>query len=362
MYTREEKIQILKWYFGGHSNREIVNLFIIAFENRPVPTQSAISRIIQKFEKCGCIQNCRKCKNIDLPRARTVSEVRQNKEIDVCAVAETSDPCSSRTIAEQCNMNDRTVRNILKRNGYHCYKVQTTQELLPEDNIRRMEFCEIMMERENQDNNFLKNILFTDESTFSLHRKHNSSTVRYWSRDNKHLSIAVRTQRPQKHNVWTGVVGDYIIGPFFIDGNLTGDKYLELLQNQIIPTLRLLPINFEDIWFQQDGCPAHNRRAVQNYLETTFNNKLISTRGTIKWPPRSPDLSPNDFFLWGYLKEEVYRHSFERARNLEELRQKIIHFCGRITPQQLRDMRLSLYNRFGYCLAERGGLFEPLLK
>jgi hypothetical protein len=24
------------------------------------------------------------------------------------------------------------------------------------------------------------------------------------------------------------------------------------------------------------------------------------------WPPRSPDLTPCDFFLWGYVKDRVY--------------------------------------------------------
>ena len=24
------------------------------------------------------------------------------------------------------------------------------------------------------------------------------------------------------------------------------------------------------------------------------------------WPPRSPDMTPCDFFLWGYVKERVY--------------------------------------------------------
>ncbi|XP_072403034.1 uncharacterized protein [Diabrotica undecimpunctata] len=161
--------------------------------------------------------------------------------------------------------------------------------------------------------------------------------------------------------ILTGILGDYIVGPFFIDGNLTGNEYLELLQNQSIPAVQLLPVNFEDIRFHQDGCPAHNTRAVQNYLETIFGNKLISSRGTIKWPPRSPDLSPNDFFLWGYLKASVYRHGFKRARNLAELRDKIIHLCGSIRPELLRDMRVSLY-RFDICSAERGGIFEPLLR
>lgn len=57
----------------------------------------------------------------------------------------------------------------------------------------------------------------------------------------------MRTQYPQKLNDLTGMLGEYIIGPFFIDGNLNGVKYLQVLQNQIMPTVQQL-INFGDIW------------------------------------------------------------------------------------------------------------------
>ena len=40
---------------------------------------------------------------------------------------------------------------------------------------------------------------------------------------------------PQKINVWCGIIGRYIVGPFLINGNLTSDKYLKLLQQSMIP-------------------------------------------------------------------------------------------------------------------------------
>ena len=35
------------------------------------------------------------------------------------------------------------------------------------------------------------------------------------------------------------------------------------------------------------------------------------------WPPRSPDLTAADFFLWGYLKEKVYSHEISSIRSLK---------------------------------------------
>ena len=68
-----------------------------------------------------------------------------------------------------------------------------------------------------------------------------------------------------------------------------------MLRNQIIPAVQE-QFNLHDIWFQQDGCPAHNTRIVANFLTNTFEDRWIGKNGPIRWPARSPDLSPNDFF------------------------------------------------------------------
>ena len=51
-----------------------------------------------------------------------------------------------------------------------------------------------------------------------------------------------------------------------------------------------------------------------------FPGHLISLRGDIGWPARSPDLNPCDFFLWGYLKSKVYSN---RSQSIEKLKDAI---------------------------------------
>ena len=41
----------------------------------------------------------------------------------------------------------------------------------------------------------------------------------------------------------------------------------------------------------------------------------------LKWPPRLPDMTPCDSFLWGYVKGVVYVPPL--PTNLEELKQRI---------------------------------------
>ena len=106
-----------------------------------------------------------------------------------------------------------------------------------------------------------------------------------------------------------GVLGPY----FFIDENgsavtITSAHYIEMLENFLQPQLNKLAADIEDIWFQQDGATAHITQRTMHYLKELFPRHIISHRSNIPWPARSPVLAPCDFFLWGYLKGEVYRH------------------------------------------------------
>ena len=37
----------------------------------------------------------------------------------------------------------------------------------------------------------------------------------------------------------------------------------------------------------------------------------------MRWPTRSTDMTPLDFFLWGHLKSEVYNRQPESVENLQ---------------------------------------------
>ena len=53
------------------------------------------------------------------------------------------------------------------------------------------------------------------------------------------------------------------------------------------------------MYFQHDGAPSHCTRHVMQHLHDTFHSMWIGRGSTINWPPRSPDLTPLDFYLWG---------------------------------------------------------------
>ncbi|CAI6353063.1 unnamed protein product [Macrosiphum euphorbiae] len=92
-----------------------------------------------------------------------------------------------------------------------------------------------------------------------------------------------------------------------------------MLQNFFIPQIAQYGVTG---FFQQDGVTSHTARVSMNILKDLFPNRIISRNGNIPWPPRSPDLTACDFFLWGYIKSRVYQTPL---RTLDDLKQDIIY-------------------------------------
>ena len=80
--------------------------------------------------------------------------------------------------------------------------------------------------------------------------------------------------------------------------------------------------------------------------------------GPIRWPARSPDLNPLDFFLWGYCKEIIYRQPPE---NIEELNDKLHHAIFLIEDEVMEKIGENLLKRMRACITMNGGHFEHLL-
>ena len=74
-------------------------------------------------------------------------------------------------------------------------------------------------------------------------------------------------------------------------------------------------------WFQQDGATPHTAAASRLWLQQRFPGRVISLKEEVQWAPHSPDLSPLDFFLCGYLKNRVYK---DKLRTSEQLKRTLI--------------------------------------
>lgn len=110
--------------------------------------------------------------------------------------------------------------------------------------------------------------------------------------------------------------------------------------------------------FQHDGAPCHNAMIVRHLLDRVFPGKWIGRGSQRTWPPRSPDLTPMDFFFWGHIKEYFYRNPIN---NREELEGRIIEAIASITPEMIWNAGSNLIRRARLCIELSGGHFEHML-
>lgn len=356
--SEKERIEILMMIgFGDRvrTQQEVCNLFNANHPNRPPITRSTVSKIELKFTEHGHVR--------DLPKGRP-AKISEESKLDVVLEITNNPHVNIRTIAGNCDLSSGSVSQILRKAKYHPYKVQLIHELLEDDFDRRVQFCEQIIDLNNQILNFTRDIIFSDEATFVLNGHVNRQNCRYWATENPRWTQDYHTQHRAKINVWAGIVQNRILGPYFFEETLNGQRYLDFLQFDLVPALAVLFPNQQDpdiphnnIWFQQDGAPPHYSIAVRNFLNETFPNRWIGRRGPIEWPPRSPDITPLDFFLWGYLKSKVY---VNRPNNIDDLKHRIRQEMRLIPPEVIENVQRETILRLEKCIEVNGQNIEHL--
>ena len=101
-----------------------------------------------------------------------------------------------------------------------------------------------------------------------------------------------------------------IIGPYFFLNEAGAAVSVNKLRyrtmiNEFLRT-ELEDMDVGDVYFQQYGAMCYTGGETIGLLREKFPGRVISRNGDYKWPPRSCDLTPLDFFLWGYVKDKVY--------------------------------------------------------
>ena len=164
-----------------------------------------------------------------------------------------------------------------------------------------------------------------------------------WSTENPH-HYTERVLQPQRVVAWCGLSGSHILGPYFFPGTVTASSYLDMIRTYLIPALRRRDV-LDYITFQQDGAAPHTAQLVLDYLQQRFPDRLISFKTDVMWPPRSPDLNPLDFYLWGHIKQlikgEAY-HSLDQLKShiknaVRAVNQDKAYSCNACSPASSGD-------------------------
>ncbi|GFW91168.1 uncharacterized protein TNCV_1808891 [Trichonephila clavipes] len=101
-----------------------------------------------------------------------------------------------------------------------------------------------------------------------------------------------------------------------------------------------------------------HKKKQSSVKKDTLGDRLISRFGPVNWPPRSCDLTPLDYFLWGYVKSLVYG---DKPQTLDHLEDNIRRVIADIRPQMLEKVIENWTSRLDYIRASRGSPMPEII-
>ena len=140
-----------------------------------------------------------------------------------------------------------------------------------------------------------------------------------------------------------------IIGPIFVRKGvkIDGQYYQDSLLTQYLPKMRAMhPDGFV---FQEDGAPAHRKKAVRTYLSDQKVKCLEP------WPPTSPDLNVLDYYAWSVMQRAVDR---ENPSTVNELEVAILNAANNLPLEHIIKAVKEFPRRLQLCVDAKGGRFE----
>lgn len=350
-FSTQEMIDMI--YVLGASDKNCLlaaRIYHQRFPERRTPTKQSFAAVMERFDRTASVEYEK--------HERIKPVVDADNELNVLLSIREDPHISSRNMSRYLELGRTSIQNILKKHKMHPYHLQLLQELNNNDFERRISFCQWAQQQIHENASFFDYVLFCDEATFHRNGNVNRHNFHYYATENPHF-IRTHSQTRWSLNVWGGIVGDYIIGPYFFEGRVNGQIYLEFLENELQQLLEDVPLNIrQQMWLLHDGAPVHHTQQVIAYLNDRFPERWIGRGGPVNWPPRSPDLTKIDFFLWGYIKNMVYS---EPPTTKNDMKQRIRRAFQNISVDILQNVARSFEDRLQFCIEANGGHFEQYL-
>lgn len=189
----------------GRNANETVRRYLIRFPNRRQPTRGVILRLVNRAFRDG---------SLNPNRYNLGQNAPQNDENTINNVVNffTDNPRSSIRDAERMLGVPRTrVWRILRQDGMHPFHFTVVQELLPHDYEARLQFCRWLIEKNEEDNEFIFNIMFSDEALFTRSGCFNSHNFHLWSHENPHATSIRSFQTRFSMNCWVGLWNNLLV-------------------------------------------------------------------------------------------------------------------------------------------------------
>ena len=340
-YTIQERVFVVKKYYELKHISLIQKAWRTEFVKSKAPSDSAIKNMVTNFEKTGSVAHVPpKRKNPDPKREIAKNELKK--------MVSEFPSLSIRKAASAVGVSPTLVYQIFTYDLHlSAYKFHQWHKLEDLDYPKRENFALWFL---NLPAATLYNMIFSDEAYFYLTLPVNKQNNRQWSESQPYVGVE-QPLYDKKILAWCAISVDRVFGPYFFETSVNQENYLDMLKKFFWPMILRTP-NYKKYYFQQDGATPHTAIAVQTWLSGKFGKQFINKDS---WPPRSPDLNPCDFYLWGYLKARVYN---PLPKTLEDLKANITREIENISKKTLESTFLNFKKRCELLITAQGGHIE----
>ncbi len=282
IYNLRERVFLVKKYYEFHSIVDVQRAYRKEFCEKIAPNDSTIRNIISTFEKTGSVHHGNK--GTKKPRQK-----RKDAENTIKSIVSEMPNLSIRKMAQSVDISPTLIFTIL-HDDLHLkpYKLHKWHKLEHYDYEKRVDFANFFL---SLPSDAKYNLICSDEAYFCLTEPKNSQNNRNWCESNPFLGIEYPLH-DEKVLVWCAFSAKNIYGPYYFDSSVKKENYLDMLQNYFWELHKNVR-GYKKYYFQQDGATPHTANIVQEWLSEKFGSLFIDKT---KWPPRSPDLNPCDFF------------------------------------------------------------------
>lgn len=330
-YSNDLRETVIKHFLNGDSEREIAQKVLIP--------RGSVHSMIKKYKSTKCISNI-----IGRGRKRKTT-VHVDRIIQRKIKVDRRKAASSVKAELQTELNIAISESTVRRRAYEIGLYGRVARKKPYVNKvnrgKRLEYARTYREKPL---GYWDTVVWSDESKFNLFGSDGKVMVWRTTKEELHPKCTVPTVKHGGGNVkcWGCMSSSGVGNLVFIEGNMTGVAYREILEQNLLQSVKNLNMGKEWV-FQHDNDPKHTAAVVTNWLDRHRIKRL-------KWPPFSPDMNPIEH-LWDEMERRMQK---EQPKNVKELKETLIRVWKGIEKEVVKKLTDSVPNRLNEVIKSKG--------
>lgn len=326
------KWQVIGQFKTGKNKSEISRLLNIS--------RKCVINTIRVYKKSNNVKNKSRSGRPRVTNSRVerliVNKVKNNRSI-------TANSLKNELKEElSVNISRQTInRRLLEKNLKSC--VATRKPLLTEKNRKaRFEWCKDKLSWKPEK---WMLVLFSDESSFQLFSNRPKRVRRTASQKYDPACLAPKVQKGGGSVMVWGCLSGKGTGELqFVDGTINSDKYIQTMENYMLPSKRKV-FGRRKVWlYQQDNAPCHTSKKSMKWIKDNGVPLL-------DWPARSPDLNIIEN-AWDQIERMI---KDKNCKNLQDLKREIAVAWQNLTGSYCKKLAESMVRRVQACYEAKGG-------